>query len=89
MAPETAEAQGLSAELKTPCIFQVVKGRKAKKGEWAMVDASTSVTDVVTRLRQNSPPNVVDGITWIEEAWEHELSGKVLISLVKNEMLKE
>ena len=40
MAPETAEAQGLSAELKTPCIMEVVKGRKAKKGDWAMVDAN-------------------------------------------------
>ena len=53
------------------------------------MDASTSVTDVATRLRQNLPPNVVRDITWSEEAWEYELSGKVLIGLVKNEMLKE
>ena len=50
------------------------------------------MTDVVTRLQQNLPPNVVGGITWSEwseEAWVEELSGKVLIGLVKNEMLKE
>ena len=47
------------------------------------------MTDVVTRLQQNLPPNVVGGITWSEEAWVEELSGKVLISLVKSGKLKD
>jgi len=47
------------------------------------------VTDVVTRLQQNLPPNVVGGIMRSEEAWVEELSGKVLISLVKSGKLKD